>query len=107
MGQFLTDTSLLVCPHLGRVKTNPPPRAQASRGYVLRPSDATLVEGCTLQTPSGPHPCVLVVWSEPSTKCRVGGQPALTSSSTGRCFAADGTPQGAVLMSAQQRAKGQ
>ncbi|TKC95820.1 hypothetical protein [Polyangium fumosum] len=108
MGAFLTESSLLLCPHFGRVKTTAPAvRAQAVQGTLLHAADATLVEGCVLQTSNGPHPCVTVVWSEPTTRCVVGGQPVLTESSTGRCFAADGTPQGTVIVSSQQKARGQ
>lgn len=107
MGAFLTDTSLLMCPHFGRVKATPTGRAQSSQGSLLRAASASIVEGCVLQTSNGPHPCVTVVWSEPATRCLVGGQPVLTESSTGRCFAADGTPQGTVIVSTQQKARGQ
>jgi hypothetical protein len=108
MGELLTVSSAMVCPHGGSVSaTSSNTRVKADGAYVLRPSDTFMIAGCSF-APSGPHPCVSVSWTTAALRGKAAGDFALTTDSVGLCLAADGAPQGTVsVVSAQLRARGQ
>jgi len=103
MAGFLNTSSVMMCPHGGQVTAvTANTRARAAGGFLLRASDTLLVAGCPLNVAGAPHPCVRVQWMTPSPRTRVTGDFALTQQSVGLCLAADGAPQGAVLINATQ-----
>lgn len=108
MGQFLTVSSVIMCPHGGTVSvisTNT--RAQAVGGYILRPSDVFTVAGCGLSSSGGPF-CATVQWIVAGLRGKAAGDRVLTTDSVGLCCSAAGTPLGsAVVAFAQGRVSGQ
>jgi hypothetical protein len=109
MGRFLTVSSTLQCPHGGSVSistTNT--RAKADGGFIARATDTFTIAGCPFTLPSGtPHPCVRVDWVTSARRVDAAHGDALVEDSVGLCLAADGAPQGTVLVAnTQLRAKG-
>jgi hypothetical protein len=103
MGQFLTTTSMMQCPHGGIVTaTTTNVMAQANGDYIVRSGDTFLIAGCAFTLPSGPHPCMTVQWMVSALMNQVMGDNVLTEDSFGLCLAADQTPQGPVVVSTTQ-----
>jgi len=106
MGQLLTVTSILQCPHGGSVSavtTNAV--AAAGGGDIVRASDTFLIAGCPFTLPGPPpvpHPCMTVQWVTSALMNSVLGDDVLTENSVGVCLAADQTPQGLVMVSFMQ-----
>jgi hypothetical protein len=109
MGKLLTTASLLQCPHGGSVIiTTSNTKTRAAGAYVVRKDDTFSIAGCAFTLPSGtPHPCTRVDWLSSTLRVGVTQGDALAEDSVGLCLAADGAPQGSVLVSSTQaRAKG-
>ncbi len=108
MANFLTTSSVLMCPHGGSVQiigTNM--RAKASDPLATA-SDTFIVAGCPFVIGTAPHPCVKVQWIVSSSRCKAGGNPLLTQQSVGMCVAGDQAPQGTVqVVSTQSKVSGQ
>ena len=103
MAGFLTTGGSMMCPHGGQVTTaTSNARAKAAGSFMLRASDTFTIAGCPFLVGLVPHPCVRVQWVTPSARVRVTGDSALTQQSLGLCIAADGAPQGAVLITVAQ-----
>jgi hypothetical protein len=98
----LTDAVTLTCPHGGNVTVvASDAHSSAEGGVALHPTDSFTVSGCPHQIPAVPSPipspCTGVVWVKPDLRVRSGGQPTLSASSVGLCFAATGLMQGDVV----------
>ncbi len=108
MGQLLNTSSTLMCPHGGTVSiSSPNTRAQAAGAYLARPSDTFTISGCPFAIGNSPHPCVRVQWVVASSRSKAAGDSTLATDSVGLCLAADGAPQGTVLIvSTQARVSG-
>lgn len=99
MGGFLNISSLLMCPHGGKVQpisTNT--RVKAMGDYLLRTSDTFTIAGCPFVLALAPHPCVQVQWMQPTTRSRVMNDSTLTEDNVGLCLAADQAVQGPVTI---------
>jgi hypothetical protein len=96
---LLTSASQLLCPHGGQVQPLPGGvRALASGQPILRVSDGTLVLGCPAA-----KPCQQVQFISGSQRVMTsGGTPLATADGVAQCLAADGSPQGPVLVAAGQ-----
>jgi hypothetical protein len=109
MGQLLTASSVLMCPHGGTVSvisTNT--RANAVGAPILRPSDTFIIAGCGWMLGTVLHPCMTVRWIVPGLRGKALGDSVLTTDSVGLCLAADNAPQGPVMVAAfQPRVAGQ
>jgi hypothetical protein len=108
MGRLLTTASTLQCPHGGAVSiASSNAHAKADGAFIARASDTFTVGGCPF-TLVAPHPCAQVQWITSALRVRAAEDSALTEESVGLCLAADGAPQGAVLVvDAQTEAQGQ
>ena len=103
MGQLLTSSSQLVCPHQGIVQAiTSNVRAQADGGFILRASDTFVITGCPFSLGPSPHPCVSVKWLVSALRHQAAGDAALTTDSVGMCLAADQAPQGVVMVNSTQ-----
>jgi hypothetical protein len=104
MSEFLTTASNLQCPHGGTVSvTSSNTRAKAGGAFIVRSGDTFLVGGCPFTPGSAPpHPCVRVQWLTSALSNKAQGDASLTKESVGLCIAADGAPQGNVLVNATQ-----
>lgn len=99
---FLNMSSLLMCPHGGKVQpisTNT--RVKAMGDFMLRSSDIFTIAGCPFNLVV-PHPCVQVQWVQPAAKSRVLSDFTLTEASVGLCVAADQAVQGPVTIAFTQ-----
>ncbi|MCU1244868.1 MAG: hypothetical protein JWN02_778 [Acidobacteria bacterium] len=108
MGNLLTTSSTLMCPHGGSVSaTSSNSVAKADGSPIVRGSDTFTISGCPFVLGNTPHPCVRVQWTVTATMHKAAGQLALTSDSAGLCLAADSAPQGPVQISnTQMKVKG-
>ena len=104
MAKLLGDGSQLQCPHGGTVSiTSSNSKSKANGEAILRSSDTFTVSGCSFTLPPAtPHPCVQVNWVQTATKCKAGGDAALTKGGVGMCVAADQAVQGTVTISSAQ-----
>lgn len=109
MGELLSASAVLMCPHGGTV-TAVPSSSKVTLGGdpIVLATDTFTVAGCAFTLPPAtPSPCVLVQWQSPALKCTSDGTPLLTTDSIGMCNAATGAVQGTVLIqSTQTKASG-
>ena len=106
-GHTLTAAATLTCIHGATVKAVPATtRVLLGGSPVLTATDAYSVAGCPFTLPNGtPHPCMTVEWKQPGPKLLPAKGP-LTTDSVGICKAADGAPQGkVVIVPGQTRAR--
>jgi hypothetical protein len=107
---FLLDAATqIVCPHGGQGVATPSNHRVLLGGQpALVVTDQVTIAGCSFNVSGSPSPCVLVQWLAPANRVRVGGTPALLSSSVGLCVNAAQAPQGpATLAGFQTRVQGQ
>jgi uncharacterized Zn-binding protein involved in type VI secretion len=99
MSSFLTQSSVLQCPHGGPVTAGPgSSEVKVDGAPVLRASDTFAVTGC----PFPQSPCVTVEWAGASGRTKVTGESALRSDDTGVCKSGAGAAQGMVIVSSTQ-----
>lgn len=102
MGELLTASAQMTCPHGGMVTAIPStPTVTAGGDPVVLMTDTFVVAGCPF-APVAPQPCVLVQWQTGATQSTVNGVAPLTTDSVGLCQAADGAVQGMVLIQSTQ-----
>jgi hypothetical protein len=109
MGELLSASAVLMCPHGGTVSAIPSSSKVTLGGDpIVLATDTFTVAGCAFTLPAAvPSPCLLVQWQSPATKCTSDGTPLLTTDSVGMCLAATGATQGTVLIqSTQTKASG-
>jgi hypothetical protein len=87
MGQFLTSTALIQCPH-GGVATVITTNAQVSAGgaFVLRSTDIFTIVGCSLAASGTTPPCATIEWIVPALANSVLDDFVLTTDSVGLCL---------------------
>jgi hypothetical protein len=106
MGQILTASDLMMCPHGGQVSISPLQGSASAGTLIVRPGDVFTVAGCPFVLGTAPHPCVIVEWQSPATRVSAGDRGAaafvLTTASIGLCKAADQALQGTVLVQKTQ-----
>ena len=102
MGELLTASSTLMCPHGGTVMAVPSSASITLGGDpIVLATDTFTIAGCPF-APVVPHPCVLVQWQLTALRSTSGSIATLTTESLGMCMAADGAVQGPVLIQATQ-----
>jgi hypothetical protein len=95
--------ALATCPHGGQVMAASKDLRVLATGMVTLASDQFTVVGCAFSTPAGPQPCVRVQWMGPfTTRCTFMTQPAVTAGTIGMCLAANGAPNGPVVVAGTQ-----
>lgn len=100
---FLTTTSVLSCPHGGRITASTSnTRVRADGQPVVRSTDTFTIAGCPFTIGPVPHPCVRVKWDVHAQRHTSQGDPSLTLESVGFCLAADGGTQGTAVISSTQ-----
>jgi hypothetical protein len=108
-GPLLTILAAKTCSHGGMVTTTTTNKRVFADGLpVATITDQVAVVGCPFTTPvPKPQPCVRIVWSVPSTRVFVNGQPALLGSSLPVGLSVEQIPQGsAVVVPTQKRSVG-
>jgi hypothetical protein len=103
MPGLLTTSSVLMCPHGGSITATPTnTRSKAGGSALVCATDTFMVAGCTFNISGAPHPCMQVQWISPGLKGTASSSATLTEASVGLCVAADGAPQGGVLINSTQ-----
>jgi hypothetical protein len=102
MGQFLTQSSTLMCPHGGTVTATPSDTSVTMDGSpIVLSTDTFVIAGCSF-APGGVYsPCTQVQWSVSAQKSTANGTALLTTDSVGMCLAG-GATQGSVLIQTTQ-----
>lgn len=98
-----------MCPHGGQVSTTPGSAKVTVGGQgVASLADTFPIAGCSFTLPNGkPQPCMKVQWVTQAVRVKIGGQPAILSTSSGLCLTAEQIPQGPPsVVTTQQRATG-
>jgi hypothetical protein len=103
VGDYLTASSTLMCPHGGTVSaiaTN----AHVTLGgaQIVLATDTFPIGGCAFTISGSPHPCVQVQWIVTALRGTADSAQPLTMDSVGLCLAADSAPQGPVLIQTTQ-----
>jgi len=96
----LTEQSVLVCPHGGRVlftSSSPRPRRSAAP-RILTVNDVFVVSGCPFALLGSPSPCLTVQWVVSNPQFRIKGRNTLNASSVGLCANSIQVPQGSVAI---------
>jgi hypothetical protein len=95
--------AVAMCPHGGQVTAiSTDARVLAGGLPVTLAADQFVVAGCAFAVGTVPQPCVLVQWAAPTVRCLFAGQPAITAASVGMCIAANGAPNGPVVLASTQ-----
>ena len=95
MGQVVTVTTTLTCPHSAPVViVSSNTRVLLSGQPATTSQDKFTVGGCAFAVGPKPQPCMRVEWTVTAQKVKVGGQPLVLSDSTATCFSADNIPAG-------------
>lgn len=103
MGDYLTASSTLMCPHGGMVSPIPANvHVTADGSPLVLDGDSFPIGGCAFNVAGAPHPCVQVKWVVSAARATADGSRLLTSDSVGLCQAADGAVQGPVAIQATQ-----
>jgi hypothetical protein len=103
MGNLLTTSSMMMCPHGGTVTAiSANVRVMAIGDPLVRASDTFLIAGCAFVLGVTPHPCVQVQWVLPDARSQVESNFTLSEDSLGLCVAADQAVQGTVLINFTQ-----
>jgi hypothetical protein len=105
-GPLYNVGAVAMCPHGGQVTAiSTDGRVTVSGMPVALMTDQFIVAGCTFATAAGPQNCIKVVWTNPTVRTLIMGQPALTALSVGVCIAVNGVPNGpATVVTTQPRA---
>ena len=107
MGNFLTPSSQLICPHGGMVTAiSQNTQVRAGGDFVLRASDQFMVAGCPFMAGTVYHPCTQIQWQQPSSQTKATQDFTVTDASIGLCVAADQAPQGLPQVVATQPQSG-
>ncbi len=114
MPELVQQGAVLMCPHGGPIQITPtgPGRVRTSSLPAATGNDQFMVSGCCFMLPGPPpipHPCLLVQLQPAtlSTRIKIGGAPAVLSSSQGLCQAPDMMVQGpAMVVNTQTRVRG-
>jgi hypothetical protein len=95
-GSLLHINQLKKCPHGGEITTVTTNTRVLMNGLAVATlSDVSTVAGCPFTVPGPkPQPCVKVLWTVPSTRIFLNGQPALLASSVAICQTIEQIPQG-------------
>jgi|tagenome__1003787_1003787.scaffolds.fasta_scaffold20799631_3 hypothetical protein len=103
MGDHLTTSSVLMCPHGGTVSPIAS-NAKVTLGgaQIVLATDTFSIGGCAFNVSGAPHPCVQVKWIVTALRTTVDDAQPLTMDSVGLCLAADSAPQGSVLIQTTQ-----
>ena len=103
MGAYLTSSATLQCPHGGLVSAIPS-NSEVSLGGspIVLSSDTFTIGGCAFNVAGAPHPCLQVQWIVTALMATAGGSQPLSTDSVGLCKAADGAPQGPVMIVSTQ-----
>jgi hypothetical protein len=100
----LTTSSILLCPHGGRIQAFGGPVSTTPSGQqILTIAHAFLILNCpvrVLREQLGPLPCVAVKWVTANQQVLVNGVPSLDVTSLGLCIDGRGFPAGAVTIAA-------
>ena len=109
MAYLLDAATQIICPHGGQgVATPSNQRLTLGGSPALVATDPVTIAGCSFNVSGSPSPCLQVQWLAPATRVKVGGTPALLSSSTALCVNAASAPQGpGTLTGFQTRVQGQ
>lgn len=101
MAFLLTKSSIVICPHGGRVTHTPMGfSGKLKNGEIpLLLTDSYFVVGCPFAAGGYASPCQRVNWTEGSKTRLINGVPVLTNQSVGICMSAAGVPQGAAVIS--------
>lgn len=103
MGNYLTTSSTLQCPHGGMVSAIAANTKVSLGGSpIVLSSDTFTVGGCAFNVAGAPHPCLQVQWIVTALMATADGSQPLTTDSVGLCKAADGAPQGPVMIASTQ-----
>lgn len=103
MGELLSASATVMCPHGGMVSAIPAnARVRLGGDPIVLESDTFLVAGCPFAPGGAPHPCMTVEWQLPAQRSRCDGAHTLTTDSIGMCKAGDGAVQGTAMIQATQ-----
>ncbi len=103
MGQTLTTSTMMACPHAGTVNSVTGNSTVDAGDPVLRSTDTFTITGCTFTLPGPkPSPCTKVQWLVSDLKVTAAGSPSLSTDSLGLCLSADMIPQGMVTITSTQ-----
>ena len=103
MGQSLTTSTRMSCPHAGTVNVVTGNTQVHAGDPVLRSTDVFTVSGCPFTLPGPkPSPCLRVQWLVFDVRVTAAGSPSLSTDSLGLCLSADMIPQGMVTITSTQ-----
>jgi hypothetical protein len=103
MGDYLTASSVLMCPHGGSVSAVASNSSVTLGGsQIVLSSDTFTIGGCAFVIAGSPHPCMQVQWIVTALRGTADGSQPLTMDSVGLCVAADNAPQGSVMIQTTQ-----
>lgn len=102
-GQILTTSSQVKCTHGGTaILTTANTRLTVDNMPALLESDVHSVVGCPFTVGTKYSPCIRIEWSAGAAKMSSNETKVLVRSSIGKCYNAEGAPQGVAIISSTQ-----
>lgn len=106
MGQFLTTSTIFMCPHGGSaVVVSMNAQVMVDGDFVVRSSDIFTIVGCALSASTPPTPCLTIQWMVPSLQNSVLQDFVLTTDSVGLCIGSP-TPAPPIVIPTQASVSG-
>jgi hypothetical protein len=108
-GMLLHVGAVIMCSHAGQVQIAPGnPRVTLGGQPAATTADSFVVAGCPFVVGTASQPCLRIDWIVPAARVKIGGSPAVLSTSTGLGIGPTQAPQGPPIVStSQMRVSGQ
>lgn len=107
MGDYLTSSSSLACPHGGTVSIAPSNSKVTLGGDPIALStDTFVIAGCGFVVGSAPSPCTQVQWITTALQTTADGLRPLTTDSVGLCIGGIGVQGPVQIKSTQSKVSG-
>ncbi len=108
MGDYLTSSSSLACPHSGTVIAIVASNSKVTLGgdQIVLSTDTFTIAGCSFVVGVSPSPCMQVQWITTALEATADGNSPLTTDSVGLCIGGIGIQGPVQIKSTQSKASG-
>ena len=108
MGDYLTSSASLACPHGGTVSIAPSNSTATLGGDpIVLSTDTFVIAGCGFVVGTSPSPCTQVQWITTALRTTADGNRPLTTDSVGLCIGGIGVQGPVQINSTQSKVSGQ
>jgi hypothetical protein len=107
MGDYLTSSSSLACPHSGTVSiVASNSKVTLGGDQIVLSTDTFTIAGCSFVVGVSPSPCIQVQWITTALQATADGNSPLTKDSVGLCIGGIGIQGPVQIKSTQSKVSG-